>query len=119
MSFIADNPEDYAFKAGVEYAYLNSNPDSVRQLKVGITKNVFHKDLIRHQYKEFWEDGFNYYNRRKSDYGETQSYNPYEVEPGMSGYFKSFYKNNSFAKGHKSKRRGQKKRRTQNKKSRK
>ncbi len=106
---------NHAKQVGYEYGYLTSSigQPSGRMTRENTSKNQFtsNKQLLN-----AWQYGYNnfYQNLANARNEDTMSSNQTTLKVGKDGPFASFY-----ARGKKSKRRGQKKRRTQNKKSRK
>jgi hypothetical protein len=105
---------NHAKQVGYEHGYLTSSigQQSGRMTRENTSQNQFTSNK---QLMNAWQDGYNnFYKNLANVRNEDTNMNPTTLEVGKDGPFKSFY-----ARGKKSKRRGQKKRRTQNKKSRK
>ena len=106
---------NHAKQVGYEYGYLTSSigQPSGRMTTENTSQNQFKSNK---QLMNAWQDGYNnFYQNLANVRNEDTNMNPTIIKVGKDGPFASFYN----ARGKKSKRRGQKKRRTQNKKSRK
>jgi hypothetical protein len=104
-----------AKQVGYENGYLTSR---IGKPSGRMTLDTTSQDQFKHnkELSKAWQDGYNkfYQDLANANNEDTMSSNQTIIKVGKDGPFASFY-----ARGKKSKRRGQKKRRTQNKKSRK
>jgi len=106
---------NHAKQVGYEHGYLTSSigQQSGRMTRENTTQNQF---TYNKQLMNAWQDGYNnFYQNLANVRNEDTNMKPTIIKVGKNGPYASFYN----ARGKKSKRRGQKKRRTQDKKSRK